>query len=252
MRRGLLWHAARLVTALALFAVTATAQHEPTPAPQKPASPAQQKRGSADAPTHAPKPELPPAIAFDHIRSGNTACTAARKAGDTQPAPRQRPAGAGRYVCAVLVCADADLDVPTLLGLRRSDLLLISTPGPFVQPETVALLERLVADERLSLVLVLSHTNCATLAARPGISPRQDALAQRLEAVRKSAVAAHQPLGKSMVLAQRQMLLLSSELLQQRATGDQLRVIPGEIDLSSLAITWHGSRVDEMPMPPVK
>ncbi|MDO8348624.1 MAG: hypothetical protein Q7T30_00190, partial [Planctomycetota bacterium] len=230
-----------LATALLLLTVAAPSQHDPAPAPHKPASPAEQKRGSAEAPTHAPQPELPPAVAFDHVRAGNTACAAARKAGDPPPVVKPRPAGAGRYVCAVIVCADADLDLPTLLGLRRSDVLLISTPGPFVQQETVALLERCVAEERLSLVLVLSHTHCATLQARPGITPRQDALTQRLVAVQKSPYAANLPLGKAMVLAQRQMLLLSSDLLEQRAGKDQLRVVPGEIDTGSHTITWHGA-----------
>jgi hypothetical protein len=232
---------------LALVTATARAQH--APAEQKPA---EQKRGSSEAPTHAPQPELPPALALGHVRTGNQAAVAARKAGAAAPALAPRPSGAGRYVCAVVVCADAEFDVPALLGLRRTDVLLIATPGPFVQPETVALVERCVTEERLSLVLLLTHTHCTTLATKPGVSPRQDALVQRLAAVQKAPFAKDLPLGKALVLAQRQMLLSSSDLLERRAALDQLRVIPGEIDTASHEIVWHGPRVDAMPMPPVK
>jgi hypothetical protein len=161
--------------------------------------PAQQTRaGGSDAtpskspavprrepPTHAPLPVLRPLDAWLHIRAGNAAWLSARDAGLPAPAP-ERPGGAGRYVCAVFICADADLDVPAVLGLQRRDVLLISTPGPFVSPESIGLLERLVREERLSLVLILTHTSCRTLTAppradtRPGVEPRQDALAQRL------------------------------------------------------------------------
>jgi hypothetical protein len=64
-----------------------------------------------EPPTHAPLPVLRPLDAWLHIRAANAACLSARDAGLPAPAP-ERPGGAGRYVCAVFMCADADLDVP--------------------------------------------------------------------------------------------------------------------------------------------
>jgi len=242
-----------------------------------PLLPAQQPRaGGADAtpskspavprrepPTHAPLPVLRPLDAWLHIRAANAAWLSARDAGLPAPAP-ERPGGAGRYVCAVFTCADADLDIPAVLGLQRRDVLLISTPGPFVSPESIGLLERLVREERLSLVLILTHTSCRTLTApprtadvRPGVEPRQDALAQRLESLRAEAKRneislGSFSLGRALVLSQREHLLASSDELRARVTADQLRVVPGEVDTNTGAFTWHHHRADELPLLPVK
>jgi carbonic anhydrase len=242
-----------------------------------PLLPAQQPRagGAADAkptksaavpkrepPTHAPLPVLRPLDAWLHIRAANAACLSAREAGLPAPAP-ERPGGAGRYVCAVFICADADLDIPAVLGLQRRDVLLISTPGPFVSPESIGLLERLVREERLSLVLILTHTSCRTLTAppradtRPGVEPRQDALAQRLESMRAEAKRneislGSFSLGRALVLSQREHLLASSDELRARVTADQLRIVPGEVDTNTGAFVWHHHRADELPLLPVK
>ena len=250
-RNGVLAGGAAMVLALGLASLPA--QQQPSSGPSK--SPAEARRPTA-LPTHAPLPVLRPLDAWLHIRAGNAAWLSARDAGRPAPAP-ERPGGAGRYVCAVFTCADADLDVAAVLGLHRRDVLLISTPGPFVSPESISLLERLVREERLSLVLILAHTACRTLVpvradARPGAEPRQDALAQRLETVRTEARRSETTLGRALVLSQRAHLLASSDELRRLATADQLRVVPGEVDTNTGAFVWHHHRADELPLLPVK
>jgi hypothetical protein len=88
-----------LLAGIVLAAGGAAQQHgngkpvaAPAP-PQQPPAPA----------THAPLPELPPLAALAHCQTGNAAHVRARASGKPVPAPADRPAGAGKYVCAVLV-----------------------------------------------------------------------------------------------------------------------------------------------------
>lgn len=206
----------------------------------------EQKRGSHTPSTHAPLLALHPLVLFEHVKNGNAAAAAARAKLQPLPEPKARPAGAGRYVCAVVVCSDCDLDVPKLLGLRREDVLLVSTPGPFADAELVAQLERAVRDDGVRLVLVLGHGGCRLQ------KPADDALGKRFAVARKEAERRQQPLGRTLVQMQRELLLAASELLAQRVGKDELRVFPGEIDPTSLALQWHHGRVDELPLLPVK
>ncbi|MCA8966493.1 MAG: hypothetical protein H6838_05465 [Planctomycetes bacterium] len=227
----------------------ATANHagqDPAPAA---ANRAALKRGASDAPTHHPHPELRPADALQHLRNGLDARRAALAKGEPPPAPQERPAGAGRYVAAVITCADADLDAPALFGLARRDLLCISCPGPFVSSETVALLEHLATDERLSLIVVLGHDDCTTRSLR-ATTPAQQLLSRRLAALRRNA-RLDQAVTKAFLLGQRDALLGASELLMQRSARDQVRVVPGRVDARG-EVLWLGQRVDAMPLQPVK
>lgn len=237
-----------------LLALPLLAQHVPparlpsTPPPH-PTS-AEQKRGAPAPPTHDPQPELPPLAAFAHVHSGHDAWLAARSRKQPAPAPGPRPAGAGRYVAAVLVCADCDLDVPAMLGLARADVLLLSVPGPFLSAETTAAIERQVLAERLSLVLVLTHARCTTL--EPPAPAPKDPIAARVRFARAEAERRRLPLGRCVGAMQRELLLAASDTLAVRAAEDKLRVVPGEIDDRSGAITWLQKPIDELPMPPVK
>lgn len=248
----------RAVGTVAGFVVVAhaAAQHEPATTPPHPPAAtvpaprrdAEQKRGAADAPTHAPQPALPPLFAFQHLLAGNAAAVAARATRQEPSKPKERPAGAGRYLAAVLVCADLDVDLPACFGVARSDLLILSTPGPFASPETAALLERTVADERLSLVLVLTHDSCKALA--PRATP--DALTPRAAATAAEANRRQQPLAKVQAMLQREQLLAASELLRSRCARDELRVLPGAVDAASWAFTSYAPHADTMPLAPVK
>jgi carbonic anhydrase len=206
--------------------------------PQQPPAPA----------THAPLPELPPLAALAHCQTGNAAHVRARASGKPAPAPADRPAGAGKYVCAVLVCADAGVDVPALLGLAPADLLMLAAPGPFASPETVALLERTVADHRLSLVVVLGHADCASLARRPG----GDALQRRRDAAHAEAQRRGEALPPTVARMQRDLLLASSDALQAKSTAGALRVLPATVEPATGAITWLHARAETLPIAPVK
>jgi carbonic anhydrase len=240
------WH--RL---LALTAAVALASAASAPAQEhKPA--AEQKRGSKLPPAHAPHPELPPALALHHLRQGNEAAVQARADKAPEPKPRPRPAGAGRYLCAVLTCADADLDVAALFGLRRQDVLVISKPGPFVDAEATALLEHCITEERLTMVVILTHADCVTAAIEPGANPRQNALAARIAAARQRAKAAGHSLPRALARSQRELLLASSPVVQQSANKDEVRIIAAEVNPATLAITWHTHSAEELPMPVVR
>lgn len=239
--------ARRALAALWLLASSAgaAAQEPATPAPVRTA--AEWKRGARTPPTHAPQPTLPPLVAWQHLQAGNAAAVAALAAGKPMPAPPERPSGAGRYVCAVLACADADLDLPPLLGLRRRDVLWLAVPGPFATPETVALLERIVVAERVPLVLVLGHASCRALAGG-----RNDALATRTAAVAAEAARRGQPAVRTLVELQRDLLLAAADELRARTQRDELRVLPAEIDERTGALAWHHRAIDALPLAPVK
>jgi hypothetical protein len=237
---------------LGCLAATAAAQHDPHPTPTPNAATAtksavEQKRGSATPPTHAPLPVLHPSLAFAFVQAANTAAADARAAGKPLPPLAPRPTGAGKYVCAVLVCADIDLDVAAWLGLARQDVLVLASPGPFASPETAALLERTVQNERLSLVVVLAHTACPAATDRA-----TDVLARRFAAVRAEAERQRQPLPKTLAGLQAELLLLTSDVLQKNVQTDTLRILPAEMEPRSGRITWHHRRADVMPLAPVK
>ena len=246
---------------LALAALLAAAggalvaqEHPPAGhAPPRPhlESAAEHKRGARTAPTHAPQPELPPMVAWLHLEQGNRAAQQAIAAQQPLPKPTDRPAGAGRYVCAVLVCADADLDLGPLLGLQRRDVLVIAVPGPFADPASQALLERTFAAERFPLLLVLGHTHCRTLAPNPaGGAP--DAIEQRLERARAEAKHRQWSLTRALLLLQREQLLAASDPLRAAVASDRLRVLPAELDDRTGALTWHHQPIDALPLAPVK
>lgn len=203
-------------------------------------------------PTHAPQPVFAPIDAWEHVKKGNDAAAAARDRREPPPPPLPRPPGAGRHVCAVVVCADCDLDIAAVLGLPRQDVLLIAVPGPFVTPEIAALLEKAVAEERLSLVLMLSHSHCTTLDTPPGKSTQQDALTERLRLVRADAERTKLPLTKALLLGQRERLLAASDPLREATTKDTLRIVPGELDTRTGAITWLHRAIDALPLAPVR
>jgi hypothetical protein len=248
--------AARITAMLLAMATAGVAaqQHAPAPGPgTRPhlTTTAEQKRGARTAPTHAPQPELPPLVAWLHVKQGNQAAQQELAKGRPLPAPAERPAGAGRYVCAVVTCADADLDIAPLLGLRRSDVLVIAVPGPFTDPLVQALLERTFAAERFPLLLLLGHDRCRTLAPRPTGTP-SDAIDRRLEHAGAEARRRALPLCKALLLLQREQLLGASDQLRAAVAKDDLRVLPAELDAKTGALSWHHQQIDVLPLAPVK
>ena len=196
--------------------------------------------------------QLPPVAALDHLRTSLARTQEAKAKGTAAPTPLPRPSGAGRYIAAVLVCADADLDVPTLFGVLPKDLLVFRVPGAFASAEITALLEQAVANEKLSLCVVLKHTQCRSLEPDQGNSTAGAALARRGEPARSVAQTRHLALPMAQAFVEREHLLSLSETLRAASAKDQLRIVAATADTKSQAITWHTTRVDELPIAPVK
>jgi len=212
---------------------------EPREHPKRPEAP----------PVHAPHPALTPAAALAFVRDGNARCAVARTAG-TAPAPLPpRPAGAGRYVVAVVTCADAALDVPALLGLRSEDVLVISNAGASVDSDAIELLERAIARERLSLCIVLTHADCASLSPSPAPDERGNA---RRAAAREFATRRRLPLDKAQALLQRELLLGASTLVAEANRNGSLTVAAASADATTGVLAWHLSRADSLPIAPVR
>jgi carbonic anhydrase len=203
-------------------------------------------------PVHLAQLRLPPVAALDYLRQGHAHSLQATQQGKPAPKPALRPSGAGRYVAAVLTCADADLDLPRLLGVQPQDLLVVRVPGAFASAEIAALLEQAVASERLSLCVVLTHTTCQSLAAEQGSSPAAQQLARRGEPARTLAQTRNLALPMAQAFAEREQVLSLSESLRAACAKDQLRIVAATADSKTQAITWHTTRADDLPIAPVK
>lgn len=212
---------------------------------------ADSKRGAPPAPTHDPRPQLPPAAAMAHVQAAHARWLAQQRLGQAAPEPGERPAGAGRYVCAVLHCAELELDFPAALGLQRRDVLLLSLPGPFVTPEVTAMLQRLQRDERLSLILVVGHDACQALQPA-GDANKKDALSRRAEHAQAEAARQKQALATTMLDMQRQLLLAGSEPLRAAVAADTLRVVVAELTPRTQELRWRVPASHALPMPPVR
>lgn len=212
---------------------------EPQDHPKQPAVP----------PVHAPHPVLPPAAALAFVRDGNARCAAARANGSTPAELPPRPSGAGRFVVGVVTCADGALDVPALLGLRSEDVLVVSNAGATVDGDCVELLERAVARERLSLVIVLTHADCASLQGAPAGDDRG---ARRGAAAREFAARRGLALDKAQAMLQRELLLGASTLLADGNRNGTLAVVTASANVRTGALTWHLSRADSLPIAPVR
>ncbi|MGE3175173.1 MAG: carbonic anhydrase [Planctomycetota bacterium] len=235
---------------LAILTAAAAAQHHADaqdPHPKRP----------APVPVHAPHPDLEPRAALARLRAGHERFLAARAAGDEVPAPLPRPAGAGRFVVAVLGCADAAIDVPARFGLQARDVLWIATAGAEVDAGATALVEWAVAHERLSLVVVLTHERCASLTAgsagaagpdRPTPVPGAEA---RGAAARQLAARRRLDLAQAQALLQCERLLGGSALLRQQSAAGRVQLVPASVGPDG-AVRWHTTRADELPISPVR
>jgi hypothetical protein len=227
-------------------------QREGTTPPAEPKPASNPKQGRLPPPQHDPHPQLSPDVALRHLRAGYQAMASARSEGRPLPEPMVRPAGAGRFVVAVVTCACANVDVPRLFGLRREDVLLLSSPGPVLRAEDLALLERAAADERLSLCVVLTHADCAALQQRQGPSLAQQALERAIAPARALAAERTLPLPQAQALVQRDALLSGSDPLRALAQDGRFRAVPCSVDARTLELRWHTTVAEELPIAPVK
>ncbi|GAB4142649.1 MAG: hypothetical protein Fur0037_09930 [Planctomycetota bacterium] len=233
------------VAELAALACPAAAQHLTGP-------PARQTAKQPAIPEHRPHLSCKPLVALDHLRSGNQLFRRALARHEPPPLSPERPSGAGRYVAAVLVCADAGIDAPHLFSLDSRDCLLLSNAGPCVSPEDVALLERAVDEEHLSLIVILTHDDCASLASSEHGSPSRMSLARRTRSARDMARARGIPVAEAAARLEAEILCASSERLLERVRSGDLLVAPAVASPRDGAIRWLLTRAEEMPMPPVK
>lgn len=234
------------------------------------------QNGAASAPTHAAKTRLPPLVAWHFVRQGNDAFALSRqnaaihasrnrahaKVTKTHHQPHHeplqdsvittasRPAGAGRYVCAVITCADSDTSISAALGLARKDVLELKLAGGFVNPEAVALLDRAISKHQISLILVLAHNQCDGLKARS--NGPEDALDRRLARLIPLAQQQHRSLPVALAYQQRELLLGSSRVIRDLVKQDHLRIVPAMLNEQTGAIRWHHRRAQELPLSPVK
>ncbi|MBK8101468.1 MAG: hypothetical protein IPK26_30675 [Planctomycetes bacterium] len=209
------------------------------------------KHGQQSPPTHAPHPDLPPADALAWSRLANDKAVQAQAAGRTAAAA-PRPGGAGRYVVAVLACAELAADLPARMGLAPADILLLSAPGAFVSAEAIAELERAQREDRLSLCVVLTHDGCRNLAAGKATTPAQQAVERRGQPARELAARRNLSVDKAQALLQQQAILSASTQLSSAVTADTFRIVPARLDARSGAITWHTTRAEELPIPVVR
>jgi hypothetical protein len=233
------------------------------------------QNGASTRATHAPQPDLTPLFAWDFVMKGNVDYVVARAekgrlqsnklakpivtmshhqatAGEPPHATTKplRPAGAGKYVCCVITCADLGEEVAPMLGLQRRDVLELRLPGPFVNAESVALIERTIKRHRLCLVLILSHQRCDSLRAHE--SGSGDALDRRIAKLRGHADRLQRSLIDVMARKQREQILASSSTLQSHIRKGLLRIVPGTIHEETGAIAWQHRSAQALPLSPIK
>lgn len=227
-------------------------EHQPVRAPQATDERPADQNGANARPTHDPQPSVPPLLVLRHVQAGNETFVRHRRADQPPPQLAPRPAGAGRYVCAVVTCADFDAALAPQLGLAREDVLVVRVPGPFVSAETTALLERAVQKERVSLVLLLTHRHCEALQPPRDGEREPDAIDRRREHAVRDAQRLGVTLHDALLRGQREQLLTTSKVLREAVDQDRLRVLPGIADDRTAEIDWRLRRSDELPLAPVK
>jgi carbonic anhydrase len=228
------------------------AAHDPSGQPAPTAAPATAAGKDGLLPIHRPNLFLPPRAALAHLRAGNAAYVLAARDGKSAPRPAPRPSGAGRYVAAVVVCADATLDVPFLFGLAPEEVLLLSTPAANLTVEDTAVLERAAAQERLSLCVVLTHADCPSLAGGQAQTKAQEVLERSTARARELAARRGIPVAKAQALEQCEDLLAASAPLRALAKAGRFQVVPATVEPRTGAIHWHTTQAEELPLPPVK
>ena len=217
-------------------------------------------KGEPAAPIHRPQLRLSGDDALAFVQAQHAATLRAEHAADDANARPQRPAGAGRYVCAVVACADSGIDVCATLGLAPKDVLLIQNAGATTDADTAELVTRASLAHGLSLVVVLAHDRCDSLGdgARKTAEPRVE---QRAAPARAMAARLRVSLAHSHALRQQERLAAA---LQDRAVahadckaGDDspmpsVRVVAATVDAATGRIAWRTQRAESMPIAPVR
>ena len=139
----------------------------------------------------------------------------------------------GRYLAAIVVCADADLDLPKLFGRDATDLLILSSPGPLLRSAEISLIEHAVSEHQLSLCLVITHETCETL-GRLRVGEREGWI-ERLQPSTRLAELEGVSLGDAHGVLTARLLLESSAQLGQANKA-------GKFQVANLLLRRQGKR----------
>jgi hypothetical protein len=125
----------------------------------------------------------------------------------------RRPTGAGRWVIAVVVDPEADVDPHAVLGVERGDVLVLAAPGLCVRPEELALLEHAQREAKVALCLVMARQT-ATSPAQQADSPAALALRRRLALAEREASRTKQSGNQAQAQLQAEAIVNASEPLR--------------------------------------
>ncbi|MEQ1631656.1 MAG: carbonic anhydrase [Planctomycetota bacterium] len=208
---------------------------------------------------HRAEPEWPAAAALEHVREGNARSVEAKKASAAPPEPMPRPGGAGRFLVAVISCADAAVDVAALLSLKPEDVLLIQNAGAVADADAAELVLWAAREHRVSLCVVLTHSGCPSLNDAPSDRRAEPASPRAAERGAKSRELARR---RNLALSHAHALLQKEQLdaaVGTRSPNDAdkparppVRIVPATVDVRTGEITWHLSRAEQMPIAPVR
>ena len=233
------------------------------------AAPPRTGKGEAAAPIHRPQLRLSGDDALAFVQAPHQQRMREEHGTDGKHEGPHRPAGAGRYVCAVVACADAGIDACATLGLDAADVLLIQNAGANADADTAELVARAREQHGLSLVLVLAHDACASLgdgATKPRGSDA-DATSQHARVEQRAAsarlLAARLRISLAHAHALRQRERLEAALRDQptahascQAAGEPsmapMRVVAATVDTATKRVTWRTQRQDSLPIAPVR
>jgi hypothetical protein len=144
--------------------------------------------------------------------------------------PRPRPPRCPRWLAAVFVDAESGLDPAALMQRDPRDLLVLRNPGPCVRAEELALLERIVEREALSLCVVLVQRGSEALLRQRDPTPQQIALERRTEAARSLASSTGADLARAHAEIEGRRVFEFSEVLANMRARGRFEVVLGIVD----------------------
>ena len=205
------------------------------------------KAGARPMPLHRPLFVFKPQDALRHLARGNRAMLAATQLGpdkNHQPNPLRRPAGAGRYVAAVIQSSGYQRSASEVFASRHRDLLVMASPGPAVRAAEVAAVEHAVREHRLSLLVILVHPKDMALQL-PGkettageSTKAARALWSHVAAAHKLAAAARVGVAEAHGLLQAEIMWRISPYLRVQRQAHRFRIAVGILRPRTGAVHW--------------
>ena len=189
-------------------------------------------------PHHRPDLRLPPDAVLALLQQDNGEVAAARQRRAPLPPAQRRPSGARGRLAAILVCADAGLDLARVFRRAPEDVYWLCSPGPCVRSEEAALIVRAAREQEMSLAVILVHEGCASL-SDDSASPLAESLRRRVAPARAIAADSGRSLALAYGLLQADLLLQSSADLAAMQAAGSFAVAVGVVQPSTGRIAWH-------------